>query len=62
MKIKLSKEQIKKIVDDPEAAAAAKIKVSDPWWVILLKIISYVCGLIAGGALTIACTTAMANI
>lgn len=52
MKVKLTKEQIQKIVDDPEKAAEAKIKVSDPWWIIVVKVISYICSLILAGSLT----------
>ena len=50
MKVKLSKEQIEQIVNNP--AAAAKIKVSDPWWVIVLKVVAYICGLLLAGACT----------
>lgn len=50
MKVKLTTEQIKAIVDDPEAAAAAKIKVTDPWWIIVLKIVKYICELVLAGA------------
>lgn len=50
MKIKLTPEQIKRIADDPAAAANAKIKVTDPWWVIVLKVIRYVVELILAGA------------
>ena len=50
MKIKLTTEQIKAIVADPEAAAEAKIKVSDPWWIVVLKVIKYVCELVLAGA------------
>ena len=52
MKVKLSKEQIEQIVNNPAAAAAAKIKVSDPWWVIVLKVVAYICGLLLAGACT----------
>lgn len=50
MKIKLTTEQIKAIVADPEAAAAAKIKVTDPWWIIVLKVVKYICELVLAGA------------
>ena len=40
MKVKLTKEQIQQVVDDPVAAESAKIKVSDPWWVIALKVVA----------------------
>lgn len=55
MKVKLNKDQIKAIVADPEKAEAAGVKVSDPWWVIVLKVIAYVCGLLLGGGLTVGC-------
>ncbi len=55
MKIKLSPEQIQAIVDDPVKAAEAGVKASDPWWVILLKVVAYAIGLVLGGALTTSC-------
>ena len=58
MKVKLNKEQIEKIIADPEKAKAAGVKASDPWWVIVLKVISYIIGLILGGAVTTSCATA----
>lgn len=57
MKVKLTTEQIQKIVDDPVAAAEAKIKVNDPWWVIVLKVVAYVIGLILAGATTTSCAS-----
>lgn len=62
MKIKLTPEQIQKIADDPIAAADAKIKVSDPWWVIVLKVLKYVVELLlagAGGYLAVSLSLAM---
>ncbi len=50
MKIKLTTEQIKAIVADPEAAAEAKIKVSDPWWIVVLKVVKYICEFVRAGA------------
>lgn len=50
MKVKLTPEQIQRIADDPVAAADAKIKVTDPWWVIALKVLKYVVELILAGA------------
>lgn len=64
MKIKLTTEQIKAIVDDPEKAAQAKIKVSDPWWVIVLKVVKYICEILLAGAagfLAVSCVNAMVN-
>ena len=55
MKIKLSKEQIKNIVADPEKCQEAGIKVNDPWWVIVLKVVAYIIGLLLGGTLTTSC-------
>lgn len=52
MKVKLSKEQIEKIVNDPEQAAKAKVSVSDPWWVIVLKVVAYAIGLLLAGTAT----------
>lgn len=49
MKVKLTKEQIQRIVDDPNAAAEAKIKVTDPWWVTVLKVVKYIIELILAG-------------
>lgn len=50
MKIKLTTEQIKAIVANPEAAAEAKINVTDPWWIIVLKVVKYICELVLAGA------------
>ena len=57
MKIKLTKEQIDKIVEDPQKAHEAGVKANDPWWVIVLKIVAYAIGLILAGAATTSCTT-----
>ncbi len=60
-KVKLTKEQIDSIVKDPEQAAAAGISVKDPWWLIALKVLKYICELlIAAGAgyLAVSCTRA----
>lgn len=58
MKIKLTTEQIQKIVDDPAAASEAKIKITDPWWLIVIKVIAYICGLILAGSATASCAAA----
>lgn len=57
MKVKVSKEQIQRILDNPEEAQKAGVKVSDPWWVIVLKIVAYAIGLILAGAGTVSCST-----
>lgn len=55
MKVKITKKQIQDILADPEKVEKAGIKVSDPWWVIVLKVIAYTIGLILGGAVTTSC-------
>ncbi len=57
MKIKLSNEQIQEILSDPEKVKEAGIKVSDPWWVIVLKVLAYLIGLLLGGAITTSCAS-----
>lgn len=56
MKVKVSKEEIQRIVDNPEEAEKAKVKVTDPWWIIALKVVSYLIGLVLAGAATASCT------
>lgn len=55
MKIKLSKQQIERILEDPEKAQASGVKTNDPWWVIVLKVLAYLIGLLLGGAVTTSC-------
>ena len=55
MKIKLSQEQIENIVNDPVKAQEAGLKINDPWWVIVLKVITYILGLLLGGVVTTSC-------
>lgn len=57
MKIKLSKQQIDEIVNDPQKAQEAGIKITDPWWVIVLKVLAYIIGLLLGGAITTSCAS-----
>ncbi len=59
MKIKLTKEQIENIVADPEKAQEIGVKTSDPWWVLVLKIVAYIIGLLLGGAVTTSCASAL---
>lgn len=56
MKVKLSKEQIEKIIENPALAEAAGVKVNEPWWVIVLKVTAYLIGLILAGVATTSCT------
>lgn len=57
MKIKLTQEQINDIVDDPQKAHEAGVKANDPWWVIVLKVLGYIIGLVLAGAATTSCST-----
>ena len=52
MKIKLTKQQIDSILEDPEKAQEAGVKTNDPWWIIVLKVLAYVIGLQLGGTVT----------
>lgn len=45
MKIKLTKEQIAKIAENPDS----KVEISDPWFIIVLKVIAYLAGLLLAG-------------
>lgn len=58
MKLKLTKKQIDEILSDPEKAQEIGIKTNDPWWVIVLKVIAYLIGLILAGAATTSCAAA----
>lgn len=60
MKIKLTKEQIENIVANPEQAQEAGVKINDSWWVIVLKVIAYIIGLVLGGAVTTSCAAVAA--
>lgn len=55
MKIKLSKKQIESILGDPDKAQEAGVNSNDPWWVIVLKVLAYLIGLLLGGAVTTSC-------
>ena len=57
MKIKLSKQQIEDILADPEKAQESGVKSNDPWWVIVLKVLAYLIGLLLGGAVTTSCAS-----
>lgn len=57
MKIKLSKEQIDDILDDPEKAQDAGVKINDPWWLVVLKVVAYFLGLILAGGATTSCVS-----
>ena len=59
MKIKLSKKQIESILADPNKAQEAGVKSNDPWWIIVLKVLAYLIGLLLGGAATTSCASAL---
>jgi hypothetical protein len=61
MKIKLTKEQVEEILANPEVAQEVGIKTSDPWWVIVLKVLAYLIGLLLAGAATTSCAATMAH-
>lgn len=60
MRIKLSQKQIEEILADPEAARLSGVKATDPWWVIVLKVIAYVIGLVLAGVATTSCAHVVA--
>lgn len=60
MKVKISKEEIQRIIDDPEWARIAKINVDDPWWLIVLKITAALLGFFLAGTGTAAAATYVA--
>lgn len=45
MKVKLTKSQIEELAKNPDS----KVEVNDPWWVIVLKVLVYVAGLLLAG-------------
>lgn len=45
MKIKLTKSQVEELAKNPDS----KVEVNDPWWVIVLKVLVYVAGLLLAG-------------
>jgi len=55
MKIKLTKQQIENIIADPQKAQEIGIKTNDPWWVIILKVLAYLIGLLLAGVATTSC-------
>lgn len=55
MKVKLTKEQIQKLAEDPNT----KVNVDDPWWIIALKVTAYLIGLILAGMGTVQAATTL---
>ena len=56
MKVKLTKQQIKALAQNPDT----KVELSDPWWVIVLKVFVYLAGLILAGVGTAEAATQIA--
>lgn len=59
MKFKVSQKEIERILNDPAESLRAGVNGNDPWWIIALKVIAYLIGLILGGAATTSCAHAM---
>ena len=62
MKVKLTKAQIEAIAADPEKAEQAGVKVTDPWWVVVLKVLKYIIEVVlvgAGSYLAVSCVSAL---
>lgn len=56
MKVRLTKAQIEALAKNPDT----NVEVGDPWWLIVVKVLAYICGLIlAGYGTTGAMTTLM---
>ena len=54
--------EVEPVVHDAEAEvvpnnAQTGVKSKDPWWVIVLKVIAYIIGLILGGVVTTGCVS-----
>ncbi len=58
MKVKLTKEQIKKLAENPDT----KVEIGDPWYIIVAKVIVYVIGLLLAGYGTTAAAATLVNI
>lgn len=55
MKVKVSREEMDRILSDPEECLKAGVSAKDPWWVIALKVISYLIGLVLAGVASASC-------
>lgn len=56
MKIKLDPKQIERLLEEPNA----KVEISDPWWVIVLKVLFYLIGILLAGMGTATAATMVA--
>lgn len=57
MKVKLTQKQINAVLSDPDKVKHAGVAVNDPWWVITLKVLAYLIGLLLGGVATTSCAS-----
>lgn len=62
MKIKLTKEIIDQVIADPEKMRGANIHITDPWWIIALKTLAYLIGLLLAGMGTVNAATSLTGI
>lgn len=53
MKVKLTRKQIEQLAADPDS----KVEINDPWYIIVLKVIAYLAGLLLAGYGTTAAAT-----
>lgn len=53
MKVKLTRKQIEQLATDPDS----KVEINDPWYIIVLKVIAYLAGLLLAGYGTSAAAT-----
>ena len=56
--LKLNKKEIKKIAE----SGAVDVKTTDPWWVVVLKVLAYVCGLLLAGVATPTVTSGITDV
>lgn len=53
MKVKLTRKQIEQLAADPDS----KVEINDPWYIIVIKVIAYLAGLLLAGYGTTAAAT-----
>lgn len=58
LKEQLTDEKIKELAENPDT----KVKIGDPWWIIVLKVVAYVAGLVLAGYGTASAAVYMAMV
>ena len=58
MKIQITKELATKLIEEGKV----QVKAHDPWWVIALKVLAYLVGLLLAGASTPAAVSSIVNL